>query len=115
MTASRNVNFFAFALVEMDPDLERHALREEQLRWLTKQGFDVVESRKVTSASIEDEVRRFAEDIKEKDVPSDGLVLIYNDIAYGQTLGSTAKFPRDSLAFKWRDELKETGFPAPRR
>lgn len=108
VTASRNVNFFAFALVEMDPDLERHALREEQLRWLTKQGFDVVESRKVTSASIEDEVRRFAEDIKENDVPSDGLVLIYNDIAYGQTLGSTAKFPRDSLAFKWRDELKET-------
>ena len=106
-TAGRNVYFYAFALVRADGvDFENS--REKQFLWLKSQGFDVVEYRKVTGAQIPEAVRAFSEAVQENDFPSDGLVCIYDDIAYGQSLGRTAKFPRDSFAFKWQDELRET-------
>ena len=107
ITAKRNVKFFAFTLVKAE-DVDFKNSRNEQLAWLKNQGFDVVEHHYVTSATIEDEVKWFAEKIVTNDFPSDGLVLVYDDIAYGQSLGMTAKFPRDSFAFKWADEIKET-------
>lgn len=107
ITAKRNVCFFAFTLVNAD-GVDFKNSRYEQLEWLAGQGFEVVEHRLVTADTIEEEVERFAEKIAGNDFPSDGLVLIYDDIAYGQSLGSTAKFPRDSFAFKWADEIKET-------
>ena len=107
ITAGRNVYFYAFALVRADGvDFENS--REKQFLWLKSQGFDVVEYRKVTGAQIPEAVRAFSEAVQENDFPSDGLVCIYDDIAYGQSLGRTAKFPRDSFAFKWQDELRET-------
>jgi DNA ligase (NAD+) len=57
---------------------------------------------------MENTVAWFSERISENDFPSDGLVLLYDDIAYGRSLGTTAKFPKDSIAFKWADEIKET-------
>ena len=78
------------------------------MRWLKEQGFDVVENHPVTADTVESEVAWFAEHIEKNEVPSDGLVLVYDDIAYGQSLGTTAKFPRDSFAFKWADEIRET-------
>ena len=107
ITARRNVKFFAFTLVKAD-GAEFENSRMQQLNWLEKQGFEVVEHHLTDRASIEEEVAWFSEQIVRNDFPSDGLVLVYDDIAYGQSLGITAKFPRDSYAFKWADEIRET-------
>ncbi len=107
ITAQRNVRFYAFTLVRADGvDFENSRLY--QMDWLRDQGFDVVENHPVTRDTIEDEVKWFADHIEKNDIPSDGLVLVYDDIAYGESLGTTAKFPRDSFAFKWADEIRET-------
>jgi DNA ligase (NAD+) len=107
ITAERNVYFYAFALVSAEGvDFENS--REKQFMWLKEQGFDVVEYKKVTGAGVPKAVQEFSEAIVHNDFPSDGLVSTYEDIAYGQSLGRTAKFPRDSYAFKWQDELRET-------
>lgn len=107
ITAKRNVRFYAFTLVSAE-GVDFHNSRICQMGWLKSQGFDVVENHPVTRETIEGEVAWFAEHISENEVPSDGLVLVYDDIAYGQSLGTTAKFPRDSFAFKWADEIRET-------
>lgn len=107
ITAQRNVRFYAFTLVRADGvDFENSRLY--QMDWLRDQGFDVVEHHPVTRDTIEDEVKWFADHIEKNDIPSDGLVLVYDDISYGESLGTTAKFPRDSFAFKWADEIRET-------
>ena len=107
ITAKRNVKFFAFSLVKAEGvDFENS--RMNQLNWLKEQGFEVVEGYEVTADTIEKKVAYFAEQISKNDFPSDGLVLVYDDIAYGQSLGMTSKFPRDSFAFKWADEIRET-------
>lgn len=105
ITAKRRVEFYGFSLAEGGPGAK---LREEELRWLEEQGFAVVDYVKVTGDEIESAIQEFERRIENYRLPSDGLVLIYNDIAYGESLGSTSKFPRDSMAFKWKDELKET-------
>ena len=107
ITAKRNVNFFAFSLVKAD-GIDFENSHENQMRWLKNQGFDVVEYEMVTADTVEESVRSFAGKIESNDFPSDGLVLIYDDIAYGESLGRTAKFPRNAKAFKWADEIKET-------
>ncbi len=107
VTAGRNVRFYAFSLVSAF-GADFHNSREEQFRFLAEQGFDVVEHYTVTEADILDTIELFEKKIEHYDVPSDGLVLTYEDIAYGQSLGRTAKFPRHSIAFKWADELRET-------
>lgn len=107
ITAERNVNFFAFSVVKAD-GVDFNNSRTTQIEWLRGQGFEVVEYKKVDSGNLEKSVDWFAEHITENDFPSDGLVLILDDISYGESLGATAKFPRDSIAFKWRDEIKET-------
>ena len=106
ITAQRGVRFYAFSLVRADVDF--HNSRTEQFAFLQRQGFDVVEHRLVTPEDILDNISYFEEKIQTYDVPSDGLVLTYEDMAYGASLGRTAKFPRDSIAFKWADELRET-------
>lgn len=107
ITAKRNVNFFAFSLVKADgADFENS--REKEMLWLKGQGFDVVEYRMVTADNLEEQVKWFASQIESNDFPSDGLVLTYDDIAYGESLGRTAKFPRNAIAFKWADEIRET-------
>ena len=107
ITAKRNVKFFAFSLVKAD-GVEFENSRKKQFAWLSSQGFDVVEHYEVTAETVEERVAFFADKIAENDFPSDGLVLVYDDIAYGQSLGTTAKFPRDSFAFKWADEIRDT-------
>ena len=107
ITAKRNVQFFAFSLVKAE-GVDFLNSRITQLRWLKEQGFAVVEGYLVTVDNIEDEVAYFANAIAQNDFPSDGLVLVYDDIAYGESLGRTSKFPRDSFAFKWADEIRET-------
>ncbi len=107
ITAKRNVRFYAFTLVRAE-GVDFKNSRLYQMQWLQQQGFDVVENHPVTADTIEKEVAWFAEHINKNEVPSDGLVLVYDDIAYGQSLGTTAKFPRDSFAFKWADEIRET-------
>ena len=107
ITAQRNVRFFAFSLVKADGvDFENS--RKVQFEWLKNQGFETVAYKEVTAENLPEKVKEFSEAIAENDVPSDGLVLLMNDIAYGQSLGRTAKFPRDSIAFKWADEIQET-------
>ena len=107
ITAKRNVKFFAFSLVKAE-NVDFHNSRIYQMEWLKEQGFDVVEGFEVTADTVEERVAEFARKIVDNDFPSDGLVLVYDDIAYGQSLGTTAKFPRDSFAFKWADEQRET-------
>lgn len=107
ITSRRNVRFFAFALVRA-PGVDFHNSRAAQMEWLKEQGFEIVEYHMVTRDTVEGEVIKFSEKIPENDFPSDGLVLIYDDIEYGQSLGRTAKFPRDSIAFKWADETSRT-------
>ena len=126
ITAKRSVNFEAFMLVravgpentdaatengQLDDGTDHgrfHNSRKEQFEWLKTQGFDVVEYKEVTAATLPDAVAEFAEAIQSYDIPSDGLVLLMDDIAYGDALGRTAKFPRNSIAFKWADEIRET-------
>lgn len=107
ITAKRNVRFYAFTLVSAE-DADFHNSREEQFRFLEKQGFEVVERKMVTPDTILSAISDFENKIPAYDVPSDGLVLTYEDIAYGKSLGRTAKFPRDAIAFKWADEIRET-------
>ena len=107
ITAERNVHFFAFNLVEAG-DVDFHNSLEERFQWLTELGFDVVEYEVVNQDTIREAVKGFSDRIAGNDFPSDGLVLAYDDIAYGKSLGVTAKFPRDSIAFKWADELAVT-------
>ncbi|MBO5461536.1 MAG: NAD-dependent DNA ligase LigA [Ruminococcus sp.] len=107
ITAKRRVQFYAFSLVQAN-EAEFDNSRLKQMEWLSEQGFSVVEHHEVDASTIEQEVEWFSKKIVENDFPSDGLVLVYDDIAYGQSLGTTAKFPRDSFAFKWADEIRET-------
>ena len=107
ITAKRNVMFYAFTLVQAD-GVDFQNSRACQMEWLKSQGFTTVEYYMVTRDTVEDEVAKFSSKISENDFPSDGLVLTYVDIAYGRSLGRTAKFPRDSFAFKWQDEIRET-------
>ena len=119
VTKGRRVRFFAFSLVKAEENatLEKETTnttefmfhtREEEMDFLKKQGFEVVEYQKVSSSNILEAISYFEEKIAGYEVPSDGLVLAFDDIAYGKSLGRTAKFPRDSIAFKWADEMKET-------
>ena len=107
ITAKRNVHFFAFALVRAE-DVDFENSREQQFLWLREQGFEVVEYKVVTEATLPEAMDWFAGHIESNAYPSDGLVALYDDIAYGESLGRTAKFPRNSMAFKWADELRET-------
>lgn len=107
ITAKRNVQFYAFTLVKAE-EVDFHNSREEQFRFLEEQGFEVVQHQMVTEETILAAIEDFEQRIETYDIPSDGLVLTYEDIAYGQSLGRTAKFPRHSIAFKWADELRET-------
>lgn len=107
ITAERNVRFYAFALVSAS-GTDMHNSREYQMEWLKDQGFEVVEYRVVTADNLDNAMDYFAATIEKNDFPSDGLVALYDDIAYGDSLGSTAKFPRNAFAFKWADEIRET-------
>ena len=107
ITAKRNVRFYAFALVKAD-DVDFGNERKNQFDWLSRQGFEVVEYVLTDYDHIAQDVRTFEEKISTNAFPSDGLVVLFNDIAYGKSLGRTSKFPRDSIAFKWADELRET-------
>ena len=107
ITAERNVRFYAFALVSAQ-DGDMHNSRAYQMEWLKSQGFEVVEYRMVTGESLDEAMDYFSHAIENNDFPSDGLVALYDDIAYGDSLGSTAKFPRNAFAFKWADEIRET-------
>lgn len=107
ITAKRNVHFYAFSLVRAEGVDFQNSV-EQQFLWLQKQGFDVVEYRAVTQDTLDDAMQYFEHQVSENDFPSDGLVALYDDIAYGASLGSTAKFPRNAFAFKWKDEIKET-------
>ena len=112
ITAKRNVRLFAFNLVEaVESDgtpVDFDNDRENQFLFLKKQGFDVVEYFRVNPDNIMERIEYFAQTISGYDVPSDGLVLTLCDLAYSASLGRTAKFPRDSIAFKWADETAET-------
>ena len=107
ITAERNVRFYAFTLVSAQ-NVDMHNSRAYQMEWLRGQGFEVVEYRLVTAENLDEAMDYFAHAIEHNDFPSDGLVALYDDIAYGDSLGNTAKFPRNAFAFKWADEIRET-------
>lgn len=107
ITAQRHVRFYAFSLVSATL-LESNNSRNEQMKFLSSLGFSTVEYSLVDSSNVREEVTKYANKIKSFDLPSDGLVLIFDDISYGESLGRTAKFPRDGIAFKWADEQAET-------
>ena len=107
ITAKRHVRFYAFSLVKAE-GVNFANSRQQQMEWLKDQGFEVVEYRVVTSDTLDEAMEYFATQIEHNDFPSDGLVALYDDIAYGDSLGRTAKFPRNAFAFKWVDEMAET-------
>lgn len=107
ITAKRNVYFYAFTLVSIGGEAFTNS-RQEQMQWLADLGFDTVEYKMVDEQNIEETVAWFSEHIRSNDLPSDGLVLTLDDLAYSRSLGTTAKFPRDSIAFKWADETEKT-------
>ena len=107
ITAKRHVCFYAFSLVKAE-GVNFANSRQQQMEWLKDQGFEVVEYRVVTSDTLDEAMEYFATQIEHNDFPSDGLVALYDDIAYGDSLGRTAKFPRNAFAFKWADEMAET-------
>ena len=105
VTADRHVRFYAFSLASGGGDFR---FRHEQSEWMRSQGFETVDDVPVTAETIAKAVEDYSHRIADFDIPSDGLVLIYDDIEYGRSLGTTAKFPRDSIAFKWQDEIRDT-------
>lgn len=107
ITANRHVKFYAFSLVKAE-NVDFENSREVQMQWLSQQGFEVVEYRAVMGETLDEAMDYFAKQIEKNDFPSDGLVALYDDIAYGESLGRTAKFPRNAYAFKWADEMAET-------
>jgi len=111
ITAERHVRFIGFSYVsatENGTPVDLHNSKEEGFKFLEKQGFETVERVFVTKDNILSEIEEYARKIETYDIPSDGLVLTYDDLAYSASLGRTAKTPRDSIAFKWADELRET-------
>ena len=108
ITARRHVRFYAFSLAVAGTKEDTFKYRHEQMEWIQSLGFETVENVPVTAGTVADAVGAFAEKVKTFDLPSDGLVLIFDDIAYGRSLGTTAKYPRDAIAFKWQDEMAET-------
>lgn len=121
ITAERSVRFYAFSLVsasknegeQLVMNLDNTAVdfgnsREEEMKWLKAQGFDVVDYKIVTGSTVVAAVDEFEKEIENNPIPSDGLVLTYDDMAYSASLGTTAKFPRDAIAFKWMDQIAET-------
>lgn len=107
ITSQRNVNFYAFTLVKAD-GVDFKNSRREQFEWLKTQGFEVVDYKMVNAGNLKDTIILFENNIKDNDFPSDGLVITYDDIEYGESLGTTAKFPRNAMAFKWMDETADT-------
>jgi DNA ligase (NAD+) len=107
ITAKRKVRFYAFSLADA-PEFDNKNSRIREMEFLREQGFETVDFFGVTKDTIEDRIKWFAEEAPKSDLPADGLVLGYDDIEYGKSLGTTSKFPRDSIAFKWEDETKET-------
>ncbi|RKJ44722.1 NAD-dependent DNA ligase LigA [bacterium 1XD8-76] len=107
IAAGRNIRFYAFGLVKAE-DVDFENSREKEFAFLAEQGFDVVEYHKVTPETVAEKVDEFEKKVRHYDIPSDGLVLIFEDIAYGESLGRTSKFPRNAIAFKWQDEIRET-------
>ena len=111
ITANRHVRFYAFALVKAEQvDFENS--NQKKMEWLREQGFEVTEYRMVTGQNLDEAIEYFADRVKKNDFPSDGLVALYDDIAYGESLGRTAKFPRNAYAFKWADEMADTTLEA---
>lgn len=107
ITARRRVHFYVYNIISAGDTLSFET-KKQSMEWLSEQGFDVVPYKEVTASSLEQKVTEFSEEVKKSDIPSDGLVLTFDDIAYSLTLGRTAKYPHDSIAFKWQDELAET-------
>ncbi len=109
ITAERNVHFYVYNRIVTPEDELTYDRKEEGLLWLEQLGFDIVPYKVVKPSNLVDAIDKFSQEISNGfDLPSDGLVLTYDDISYSNTLGRTAKFPRDSIAFKWQDELAET-------
>ncbi|MCL2719050.1 MAG: NAD-dependent DNA ligase LigA [Lachnospiraceae bacterium] len=106
ITATRMVRFFAFSLVKAHG--REFAYRSEQIEFLKKLGFEVVEHEIVDQDNVNLILEQYEKQVKKYPIPSDGLVVSYDDIEYSESLGATAKFPRDSIAFKWEDEKRET-------
>lgn len=107
ITAKRNVELYAFTLVEAE-GVDFKNSQQSKMEFMKEQGFQTVEYKVVTAKNIYETVEWFSEKVKTNDFPSDGLVLLYDDISYGESLGSTAKFPRNAIAFKWADETAQT-------
>ena len=107
ITSKRRVHFYAYNIISIGDEIS-FTKKKEGLSWLVKQGFEVAPYREVSASNIEDMITYFSNYVKQSDLPSDGLVLTFDDVAYSATLGRTAKFPHDSIAFKWQDELAET-------
>lgn len=107
ITAKRRVHYYVYNVIQTDYE-ENFDKKGSELAWLSSLGFDVVPYKKVTKETVADCVEQFSREVSESDLPSDGLVLTYDDIAYSVSLGRTAKYPRDSIAFKWQDELADT-------
>ncbi len=115
ITAKRKVRLYPFSLESAEgsetagiPAPDFHNSNEQKFIWLKSQGFDVVPYKMVTGADVAQKVSEYAREIEHFEIPSDGLVLLLDDIAYGQSLGRTAKFPRNAIAFKWKDEIAQT-------
>ncbi|MCI5938238.1 MAG: NAD-dependent DNA ligase LigA, partial [Eubacterium sp.] len=107
ITARRRVRFYAYNIISA-PEQNDFTKKEQGIRWLKSLGFDVAPYHMVNADTLADAVSVFSEEVTHSDIPSDGLVLTYNDVAYSRSLGRTAKYPKDSMAFKWQDELAET-------
>ena len=107
ITAERNVLFYVYSLISVGEDMQ-FTTRSQQLEWIKSLGFTCVEQKMVTKENIHDAVAYFANQVAKNDFPSDGLVLCFDDIEYSKSLGRTAKFPRESIAFKWKDETAKT-------
>lgn len=103
---NRSIRWFAFELVSADGKSPNSV--EQSFEWLKRQGFQTVEYMVINQSNFLSVMSYFSSKVSKIDIPSDGLVFTYDDVAYGKSLGRTSKFPRHSMAFKWQDDEAES-------
>ncbi len=105
----RRVRFQAFNVLEGFEDLPN---KSQRLRQLPALGFDVCKffttPRPLGEPQMESGIQQLRDYAKENDIPIDGIVITYNDVAFSKSCGRTGHHYKDGLAFKFEDECYET-------
>ena len=103
-----HLDFYAFELISDQP----LKTKTEQLDFLEAQGFATVPHQTVPSVAGEEALRQAVLSYQPEsyEYPVDGVIMEYDDVEYGRSLGATGHHENRMMALKWQDSLYETTF-----